>query len=527
VSLRLSQPGPTSTPPHHPPRSALVRSTLGGLTSQYTAMLVNGVVQLGALAFLARLLTPADYGLMGVAGVFASLGGFLGQFGIGVALVQRQELTERDIRAGFTLAMGLALALALLTIVAAPLIAALFRSPELTPVVRVLSLTFPLANLGYVAESLLDRALAWRRNMWVNLISTVVGNAAVACALAVLGFGVWALAISQLTAALLRSVLLLAWQPHPKRPLFDGHEMGALLRFGRGLTTARLFNYGASQADYLIVGRVLGVTPLGYYTRAFRLMLIPINYFAAVVTRVLFPTMARLQQEPAKLAAAYLTGGAILGAVSGPLSALLVVLAPELVAVVLGPRWAPAVAPFQVLAAGLWLRSGFTMAYCLDGALGDMGKRIIRDGVYAAAVAIGCLAAVRWGLTAVAWAVFLAVAIHYVLGAAMSRRLLVFTWGEYWHSQWPGLFLAAVTAAVAVPLRLALRARGMPDVIVLVGTAAMAGAAGAALALLVPATLGRYGRTALRLAGEASAGRVPDRVAAWLRRMDQTIPTRW
>jgi PST family polysaccharide transporter len=490
-------------------------------------MLVNGLVQLGALAFLARLLSPADYGLMGVAGVFTALGGFLGQFGIGVALVQRAELSERDIRAGFTLAMGLALAMALLTVAAAPLIAALFRSPELVPVLRVLSLMFPIANLGYVAESLLDRALAWRRNMWVNVVSTVAGNAAVACGLAALGFGVWALVLSRLTESLFRTVLLLRWQPHPKRPLFDGHEVWSLLRFGRGLTTARLFNYGASQADYLIVGRVLGVTPLGYYTRAFRLMLIPINYFAAVVTRVLFPTMARLQQEPAKLAAAYLTGGAMVGAVSGPVSALMVVLAPELVSVVLGPGWGPAVVPFQVLAAALALRSGFTMAYCLDGALGDMGKRIVRDGVYAAAVAIGCLAAVRWGLTAVAAAVSVAVAIHYVLGAAMSRRLLGFGWGEYWHSQWPGLLLALLTALVAVPVRLALRARGTPDVIVLAGTAATAAVAAAAVALLVPATLGRYGRTALRLAGEASAGRLPDPVVAWLRGMDQTMPTRW
>jgi O-antigen/teichoic acid export membrane protein len=489
-------------------------------------VLANGLVQLGVLAFLARLLTPADYGLVGLAGVFSTLGGFLGQFGIGVALVQRPDLTERDVRAGFTLCMGLAVALALITVAAAPLIALLFRSPDLVPVLRVLSLTFPFANLGYVAESLLDRALAWRRNMWVNLISTVVGNAAVACVLAVLGFGVWSLVLSQLSAALLRSVLLLYAMPHPKRLLFDGHELGTFFRFGRGLTTARLFNYGASQADYLIVGRVLGVTPLGYYTRAFRLMLIPINYFATVVTRVLFPTMARLQQEPEKLAAAYLTGGAILGAVSGPLSALLVVLAPELVVVMLGPRWAPVVAPFQVLAAGLALRSGFLMAYVLDGAMGDMGKRIVRDGVYAGAVAIGCAALVRWGLTAVAWAVFLAVVIHYVLGAAMSRRLLGFSWSEYWHSQWPTLVLGAVTALVALPVRLALRARGAPDLIVLGGTVAMASAAGAAVVLLVPATLGRYGRTAMRLAGEASTGRIPHRISAWLRRMDQTIPTR-
>ncbi|MFL5515188.1 MAG: hypothetical protein ACJ8DJ_03465, partial [Gemmatimonadales bacterium] len=140
---------------------------------------------------------------------------------------------------------------------------------------------------------------------------------------------------------------------------------------------------------------------------------------------------------------------------------------------------------------------------------------------------IGCAALVRWGLTAVSTAVFLAVAIHYLVGAAMSRRLLGFSWREYWHSQWPTLLLGGATALLAVPVRLAFRARGAPDLIVLVGTAATAAAVVAAVVLLVPATLGRYGRTAMRLAGEATAGRFPDRVSAWLRRMDQTIPTRW
>lgn len=501
-----------------PSKASLLSSTFTGLTTQYVNAIASGVLQIGMLAILARLLTPDDYGVMGLATIYTALGMIFSQFGLSVAIVQRPHLTDRDIRAGFTLAMVLGATMALLTIAIAPWVANdIFKAPALTPILRVLSLTFPFTNLGFVAESLLDRHLAWRRAMWVNLSAFAVGNAAVGLTLAFLGTGIWALVGAQLGERLLRSVLLLRAQPHPKRLLIDGHEIRELLHFGRGLTLARLLNYVAGQGDYVVVGRVLGVTLLGFYTRAFKLMLLPVTYFALIVTKVLFPIMARLQAERDKLSLTYLAGAAVMGIVSAPLSAVMIVVAPELINVLLGPKWTPAIVPFQILALGVTLRNSYLLAYSLDGALGDSRKRIIRDAIYAACVIVGSVVAVRFGLAGVSVAVLVAMIANYAVAAQMSRQLLRFSWSEYFHSQWPGFVLGATAALLALLARAGLRAAGMPPLVVLTGASVATVAVLGALLFLRPQITGRYGRVVMRLAADALTNRLPPRALQWLR----------
>ncbi|MFL5515190.1 MAG: oligosaccharide flippase family protein, partial [Gemmatimonadales bacterium] len=302
-------------------------------------MLVNGLVQLGVLAFLARRLTPADYGLMGLAGVFSTLGGFLGQFGIGVALVQRPELSERDVRAGFTLAMGLALALALLTVAAAPLIAVLFRSPDLVPVLRVLSLTFPFTNLGYVAESLLDRALAWRRNMWVNLISTVVGNAAVACVLAVLGFGVWSLVVQTVLAPTVGLVFIIPRSGYRPGRSVSRERFRELFTSSRHFLGSTLMSFLNGRADDFLIGATLGSVLLGVYAVAYRVLTVMIDVLSTTSRSVAFPVFSRVQRDRERLGRAYTSVTRMCAVIAMPGYLLAFAAAPEIVDVVFGQKW--------------------------------------------------------------------------------------------------------------------------------------------------------------------------------------------
>lgn len=499
-----------------PSKAALLRSAFSGLASQYVNVFVQGLVQLGLLGLLARLLIPADFGLVGLATVFVGLATLLSQFGLSVGIIRLPTLTDRDVRAGFTLALALGAACTAVVALSAPLVASAFRTPELTPVLRALSLTFILANPSIVAEALLERSLAWNRLMWVNLAAFVLGYAATAIVLALLGWGYWALVGSQLAQALWRSALLLLMQPHPKRPLISGRELSELTRFGGGFTLARLFNYGAQQGDYLVVGRVLGVTALGFYTRSFKLMQIPAQYFGLIVTKVLFPIMARLQHDPDQLRLTYLLGSAAIGLMSAPLSALMVVTAPELVQVLLGPRWAPTVIPFQVLTAGVVLRNAFLMAYCLDGALGDMRKRTIRDGLYAASVLLGSAVGVRFGLTGVAAAVLVAIVVNYLVAAAMSVRLLGCAWSEYLRAQTPAFVLGIIAVGLALLARLALQQLGATPLVVLTGTWVLTSALLLLLLFSRPSITGRYGVHLLRLAGSGLAERMPARSLEWI-----------
>jgi len=496
-----------------PTKAALIRSIFSGLGNQYTGTFITGLGQLVVTAALARLLTPEDYGLAGLATVYIGLAAILSQFGISAALVQRPELTPRYVRAGFTATVVIGVLTTTLVWLTAPFAAAALGNAALTPVIRGLSFTFVVANPGVVAEALLQRHLAWRALMWADVAAFVIGYALPALALATAGYGVWALVGSAVGLNLVRSAALLKLQEHPKWPRV-GPEIRELLRYGSGFTLARVFNYGAQQGDNLVVGRVLGIVALGYYNRAFKLMLIPVTYFATVTTRVLFPVMSRLQGDRERLRSTYLTGAAVLGLVSAPLSALMVVLAPEIVGVVLGPKWAPTIVPFQLLTASVVLRNVYLMAYCLDGAMGAMRNRTLRDGIYALAVLMGSLIGTRFGLAGVATGVVVAIAVNYVVGAAMSLRMLGATWRAYARSQLPAFGLGLLTAAVAYLVRLGLLAAGAGQLLVLVVTGCVSLGILAALYLVWPSVIGEYGRTAVRHVGAAISSRFSPREAA-------------
>ena len=491
----------------NPSKKALLRSTFSGLGNQYAGTLITGLGQVAVTAALARLLSPQDYGLVGLAAVYVGLATVLAQFGISAALIQRVELTPRYVRAGFTASILLGCFTTTVVWFTAPVVSAALGTSQLTPIIRGLSLGFLLANPGFIAEALSQRNLMWRRLMWVDVTAFLLGYAIPAVALAAAGFGVWALVVSSLSQSLVRTAALLGLQPHPKWPRI-GPEIRELLRYGSHFTVARIFNYTAGQGDNLVVGRVLGIVPLGYYSRAFKLMTILVTYFAAVVTRVLFPIMSRLQGDRDRLRSTYLTGAAVLALVSAPLGALLVVLAPEFIGVILGPRWAPATVPFQILTAGIMLRNVYLMAYCLDGAMGAMRKRTVRDGIYALAVVLGSLAGTRFGLVGVATGVVVAIAVNYFIGAAMSLSMLGATWRDYARSQLPAVGLGLLTAAVAYPLRLGLLSAGFNQITVLVVSGSISLMVLALLYVIQPAVIGRYGTLAVRHLTDAISSRL-------------------
>lgn len=508
------------------PRKTLAHSTLAGVSYQYAATAANGVVQIGVIAILARLIAPVGFGQVGLATAYIGFWALFAAFGVLSALVQGREITGRDLQAAFSLALGLGILASLLVLASAPLAARMLGSDSLTNLIRALSATYLLAAPGIVAEAMLQRGLAWQRLTGINLVAGL-GQSASSCLLAVLGFGAWALVGGYLVFTLLRTLLLVRAHPYPCRLLLRGRELGQLVRFGRSFTTARLLNYGAQQGDNVVVGRVLGLEPLGFYSRAFKLMMQPVTNFGLVLTRVLFSIMARVQHDADRLRTAYLTGLAVISLASGPLTALLVVLGPEIILVLLGRRWTPAIVPFQILSAGLLLRLPNLMTYTIDGFSQSITKRGVREGLFAAGVIAGALAGVPFGLAGVATGVLFGVTVNYVAGTRTSLEITGCSMREYVRAQVPGLILGLIAAAVAVTVRLSLRAAGTEPVLVLVGTtAAVLGCLGAVM-YLYPESVGTYGRGAIRMLAHTLRNRHWGRDIVWVDRVSHLLARRW
>lgn len=404
--------------------SRLADRTFGGLLWTAAGTAGQSVVSILVTLILARLLTPTDFGLMGAALVVVSFARIATQLGVAPAIVQRPELSPRHVGAGAAVSVVAGLVLGVVVAAAAPSLAGFFRMPDLEPLVRVLAWAFPLAGVAVPGMALLQREMKFRVLARIQVVSFVLGYGAVGVAAAWAGAGVWALVAAHLGQVTLRSALVAQARPEALAWTLALREAGQLLRFGLGLSLARFANTFAQQADNLVVGRLLGAEELGAYGRSYQMMMVPTNLIGTVLDKVLFPALASVQDDAARMGRAHLrTVGAVV-MITAPLAALLVVVSADLIPVLLGPGWEAAVAPFAVLIAFLPIRSAYKVNDALVRAAGAVYRHAVRQAIYAAAVLFGAtVGGLAAGLTGVATGVGAAIALNFVMTARLATRV--------------------------------------------------------------------------------------------------------
>ncbi|RMH18245.1 MAG: lipopolysaccharide biosynthesis protein, partial [Gemmatimonadetes bacterium] len=377
---------------------SLRASTARGLAWMAAGSGVQAFAQLLVVAVLARLVTPEEFGVVGLALLVVAFGTLLPQVGVGQALVQCADLDETHVRTGLTMALTIGLVGAGLALALARPIAGFFRVEAWAGLLGVMGLLLPVAAAGTVSEALLQRAMRFRALALVNVAAYGLGFGIVGVVLALRGLGPWALVGGHFAQALLRTVLAYALVRHPARPLFDPVAARALTRFGLGISIAGVNNQVARKADAFVVGRWLGADALGLYERAYQFVVMPLALLGQVMDRVLFAAMAQRQERPDVLARAFRQGVHAVALASLPVAALMAVVSPELVAVLLGPDWSQAAGPFAVLAAGILFRTGAKVSDAVTRATGAVYRRAWRQGVYAATVFLGAMLGARGGL---------------------------------------------------------------------------------------------------------------------------------
>jgi O-antigen/teichoic acid export membrane protein len=411
-------------------RAKLSDRTLGALFWTFSGRIVQLILRTATIVILARLLTPADFGVVAAALTVVQFSEIFALLGVGPAIVQRVQLEERHLRTGFTFSVLFGTSLSIIIWLLAPEIARFFQSAEIVPVLRVIVLVFPLSGLTVVAESLMQRELHFRKLAAIESATYAIANGLIGISLALAGFGVWALVIAYLVQEILKAFALLVAQPHAKRPQFEIDAFKELFYFGSGSTIANIFTYIGAQADNVIVGRWLGMNALGLYGRAYNLMIIPVGLFGTGLSKVLFPVMSKVQHEPEALERAYRRGTALVGLISLPLSVASCILAPELIGVLLGPSWSAAVAPFRILIIGMLFRAGFVISATVARAKGAVYRNAWRQGVYAALIAGGAWIGQNWGISGVALGVLVALAIHFLIMTQLGLNIVSFSWKQ-------------------------------------------------------------------------------------------------
>lgn len=308
------------------------------------------VIQGAGILLLARLLTAADFGLiamvLGVVGVAA----VIGDAGLTLAAVQASSISDGQRNTLFWVNTGLGVALGIVVFAVAQPVASFYGRPELIDVTRLMALTFPLNGLAAQFRAHLNRQLRFRALIVADLLPQAFGLLA-AVGLAWAGWGYWSLVWQQVVAALSTLlVLAVAARWLPGRPS-DWRNSLALVRFGAGVLVVQVANFLSTSAPSIFLGRVAGPAEAGYFSRAYALFALPMTQIVAPLTRVALPLYARTESAVA-LGQALLRAQRLVATAMVGVFAVVAALAFPLVAVLLGPDWAPAAPVFQVLAVG-------------------------------------------------------------------------------------------------------------------------------------------------------------------------------
>jgi O-antigen/teichoic acid export membrane protein len=312
----------------------------------------RGVVQ--AVSFLstlavARMLSPADYGLMALAAIWTSTLALVTEFGLSAAVIQFPDLEEGELNFCFWMNIALASAGYAALWTAAPAIAAWFSTPKLSSVLRVVGWMLPLTALRLVPEGLMRKRLEIDKVSKAEVAGTLV-TIPVVLWLAWRGVGVWALVAGTLVLPLVQmfAVFWLArWRPGLH---FHSTRLRALLRFGLGSLGARVSWAAYDQLDIVVLGKVGAGVFLGFYSMAKTLVKLPVVKISVVVNQLALPVMAELQTDRGALRASFLRGLRFVACLTVPACVGAMLVADDLVPVVLGMKWQPMVPLLRVLA---------------------------------------------------------------------------------------------------------------------------------------------------------------------------------
>jgi teichuronic acid exporter len=313
--------------------------------AKFLSQLITWVITIVVI----RLLTPTDYGLMAVAGVFVSFLAMLNELGFGAAIIQREDLDENTLRSLFGWVVIASVGFCILLAACAPLIACFYNEPRLVPLIRILALQFLLMGFTVLPQSLLLRNMEFRNIAIVNFISAIAGSLAM-LVFALGGYGVWALVWGGLVIRAVSMIGVNVAKPFLLVPRFTIKGMGKIFSFGGYVTMSRILWYLYSRSDKLIIGKALGKDLLGFYAVGMQIASLPMEKISGIVNQVSFPAFSSVQSEPNLLRRHFLKAVRVMSVFAFPVCWGISGIGSEIVTIFLGAKWSAAALPLQIIA---------------------------------------------------------------------------------------------------------------------------------------------------------------------------------
>ena len=431
-------------------------------------------INIGSSIALARLLSPADFGVLGMSRVFTALSTRLLHVGFGSALIRQPQIRDDHLSTLFVLSLLLNSFACVSLIALSPFASRYFDNQQVGAVLRWMSLVFILRAFGAVPYSLLRRRMDFRATAVSNAVDAIV-RTLTAVTLGFLGYGVWALVAGELGGSFAARVYLayrVRWRPSLRVTRSATKD---LFTFGAGMSVSATVSYAAENVDNFMVGKFLGMGSLGFYEKSFNLMTLPAAEIAGRLRGVLFPAFARIQHDTGRFRAAFRKSALTVSLVSYPVFVTLAVLGLPLMTLMYGPRWVPAALPFQVLCVCGPFRVLTSISSSAINAAGSVMPEARRRAAVLAMLGPAVWIGLHWGLVGVAAAVATCTIVGFFLVSFNLRRICNVRFTDLVVPQ-RAAFLAAAAMGAAEYLMLQwARSHHLPDAVVVVTVTCLGG----------------------------------------------------
>ena len=409
------------------------------LMQRFGGMFVSFVTNV----ILARILTPDDFGVIGMLLIFLAIANTFVDGGFTSALIQKKNPTERDYSTIFYWNLLLSFVFVVILYVSAPLIAGFYRMPILVDVLRVQSWILIINALYNVQANILIKRLQFKRYALINLFATIIGSI---CAIifAFCDFGVWSLVCKNLLSSFVMMIII--WFLSDWRPIrvFDIKSFKALGGFGVMVLFSNLIETIYTEMQGLVIGRVYSAKELGFYTQAKRLEEIPTLGLTSAINQVSFPLYSQLQEQLLELKKMLRKNMQILSYINMPLYFILILVAQPLIVLLFSEKWIASISYFQILCFAGMIYPLMSVNTNIIKSLGkgklyfylQFGKRMI-------GILLICFCS-RFGMECLMWILVFIAFIMYVVNVIATKYLLHYSYQEHFEDVFPSFLNACV-----------------------------------------------------------------------------------
>ncbi len=378
------------------------KSVKGGINTVMSQMASFGL-SMASTVLLARMLEPDNFGVVAMVTAFTGFATIFKDLGLSIAVVQRETIDQREVSSLFWLNVIISLIIALLVLAAGPLLVAFYEEPRILPLTWLFAASIFIAGLSLQHGALLKRQMQFLRLSYIQVGAMAI-SVVFSLSLALLDYGIWAVAAVTVSQPIFASILL--WIFCDWRPAFilDWQRSKDFLSFGTRITGFDMINYFSRNTDKMLIGRYVGSAALGFYSKAYQLLMLPISQLRDPLNSVALPALSKLRGEGTKYRDFYKRYLFLFSFFYMPIVVGLGVYAKEFIFIMLGPGWEETATLFQLLAIASLVQPAASTKGVVMISMG-MTRKYLRWGIiYATWTVSGFVVGINWGMYGVAMA---------------------------------------------------------------------------------------------------------------------------